>query len=128
MMSSFSRMGTIWSGAHSGLNNDILRGEWGFDGFVISDCAWREYMGVVDGLVGGNNVIILEKVRNSSKANGLNFDYMTLDTDAALGWKSEQGVGHTYGEWSLVSAPSLTVEGVIACYCTTCRDLKEATL
>ncbi len=89
---------------------------------------WTAYEVAQIDLVGGNNVIILEKVRNSSKANGLNFDYMTLDTDAALGWKSEQGVGHTYGEWSLVSAPSLTVEGVIASYCTTCRDLKEATL
>ncbi len=60
MMSSFTRFGTTWSGAHYGLTTEVLRNEWGFDGFVISDCAWRNYMGVVDGLVGGNDNILYE--------------------------------------------------------------------
>ncbi|MBR1891277.1 MAG: glycoside hydrolase family 3 C-terminal domain-containing protein [Clostridia bacterium] len=57
-MSAFNRLGTTWCGAHKGLCTDVLRGEWGFDGMVISDCAWRAYMGVVDGVMAGNDYIL----------------------------------------------------------------------
>lgn len=62
IMSAFNRLGAIWSGAHSGLCNVVLREEWGFEGFVISDCAWRFYMGPVDGLMGGTDCILDENI------------------------------------------------------------------
>lgn len=37
VMNSFARFGCTWSGAHKGLITDVLRGEWGFDGFVLTD-------------------------------------------------------------------------------------------
>lgn len=37
VMNSFSRIGTIWTGAHKGLMTNVLRGEWGMDGFAITD-------------------------------------------------------------------------------------------
>ncbi len=37
VMNSFARFGCTWSGAHKGLLLDVLRGEWGFDGFVLTD-------------------------------------------------------------------------------------------
>ncbi len=58
MMSAFIRLGTRWSGAHKGLCTDVLRGEWGLEGFVISDSAWQTYMGVIDGLMAGNDCIL----------------------------------------------------------------------
>ena len=58
LMSGFNRIGTKWSGAHKGLLTDVLRGEWGYEGFVISDCAWREFMDVEDGLIAGNDCIL----------------------------------------------------------------------
>lgn len=60
LMSSFTRFGTKWSGAHKGLCTEVLRNEWGFKGFVLSDCAWRYYMGVVDGVMAGNDNILYE--------------------------------------------------------------------
>lgn len=36
-MTSFSRIGTTYVGAHTGLLTNILRGEWGFHGYVVSD-------------------------------------------------------------------------------------------
>ena len=60
MMSAFNRLGTKWSGAHKGLLTDVLRGEWGLEGFVISDSAWQTYMGVIDGLMAGNDCILYE--------------------------------------------------------------------
>ena len=37
VMNSFSRIGTTWDGAHEGLMTNVLRNEWGFEGFVITD-------------------------------------------------------------------------------------------
>ena len=37
VMTAFSRVGVIWSSAHSGLMTNILRNEWGMDGFAVSD-------------------------------------------------------------------------------------------
>lgn len=58
IMSGFNRIGTKWTGAHKGLLTDVLRGEWGYEGFVISDCAWRVFMDVEDGLLAGNDCIL----------------------------------------------------------------------
>jgi beta-glucosidase len=37
VMNSFARVGTIWSGAHKGLMTNILRDEWGMEGFALTD-------------------------------------------------------------------------------------------
>ena len=37
VMNSFGRVGVIWTGAHKGLMTNILRGEWGMDGFALTD-------------------------------------------------------------------------------------------
>jgi beta-glucosidase len=37
VMTAFSRVGVVWSSAHYGLMTTVLRGEWGMDGFAISD-------------------------------------------------------------------------------------------
>ena len=37
MMTSFNRIGTVWAGGSYALCTSVLRGEWGFDGMVISD-------------------------------------------------------------------------------------------
>ena len=37
VMNSFGRVGVVWTGAHEGLMTNILRGEWGMDGFTLTD-------------------------------------------------------------------------------------------
>ena len=37
LMSSFNRLGYTWTGGHYGLITGILRNEWGFNGFIITD-------------------------------------------------------------------------------------------
>ena len=37
VMNSFARFGATWSGAHEGLMTNVLRGEWGMDGFALTD-------------------------------------------------------------------------------------------
>ena len=45
LMTSYNRLGGVWSGGSHALLTDVLRGEWGFDGAVITDyCDHHEYM------------------------------------------------------------------------------------
>jgi beta-glucosidase len=37
VMTAFNRVGTTWTGGSEALLTDVLRGEWGFEGFVITD-------------------------------------------------------------------------------------------
>ncbi len=37
VMNSFARVGAVWSGAHYGMQTEVLRNEWGFDGFALTD-------------------------------------------------------------------------------------------
>ena len=39
IMSSYSHLGTTWAGASKALLTDVLRGEWGFVGMVVTDSA-----------------------------------------------------------------------------------------
>lgn len=56
-MSSFSIIGTKWAGANSNLLNDVLRKEWGFDGFVSSDAVFG-FMKAPDAVVAGNDLML----------------------------------------------------------------------
>lgn len=62
MMSAFNRIGTSWCGGSSALLNDLLRGEWGFEGFVVSDYSWNftgsGYMSPVIAVYNGNDTIL----------------------------------------------------------------------
>ncbi|MCD8294229.1 MAG: glycoside hydrolase family 3 C-terminal domain-containing protein [Clostridia bacterium] len=45
IMSSYGRIGAVWTGGSEGLLTDVLRNEWGFSGAVITDYAdHQEYM------------------------------------------------------------------------------------
>ncbi len=37
VMSSFARVGVIWTGGHYGLMTEVLRNEWGMEGFALTD-------------------------------------------------------------------------------------------
>ncbi|MFD0589263.1 glycoside hydrolase family 3 N-terminal domain-containing protein [Paenibacillus sp. GCM10027627] len=56
-MSSFSIIGGKWAGANSVLLNDVLREEWGFDGFVSSDAVFG-FMKAPDAVVAGNDLML----------------------------------------------------------------------
>lgn len=39
LMASFERIGMIWASADYALNTEVLRGEWGFNGFIVTDAS-----------------------------------------------------------------------------------------
>lgn len=56
-MTVMNRIGTAWGGAHAGLLNDVARGEWGFAGYVITDCTVNStYTDSLVGLQGGSDI------------------------------------------------------------------------
>ncbi|MCL2508217.1 MAG: glycoside hydrolase family 3 C-terminal domain-containing protein [Oscillospiraceae bacterium] len=62
VMSGYNRLGTVWCGASSVLLNDLLRKEWGFVGFVVSDFSSNftgtGYMSPVLAVYNGNDTIL----------------------------------------------------------------------
>ncbi|MBR1813563.1 MAG: glycoside hydrolase family 3 C-terminal domain-containing protein [Lachnospiraceae bacterium] len=58
MMTSFNRIGCVWTSASHALMEDALRGEWGFDGFAITDMASanaQTFMVFDDGIANGTD-------------------------------------------------------------------------
>ena len=56
VMSSYNRLGPIWSGSSHELLTDWLRGEVGLNGFVVTDMFDYDYMVGVNGIVAGNDI------------------------------------------------------------------------
>lgn len=59
VMSGFNRVGTIWAGASGNLLENVMRDEWGFDGYCITDMAssnGASYMSYEDGLMNGTDL------------------------------------------------------------------------
>lgn len=55
VMSSFNYVGTEWSGGRRSLQTGILRDEWGFTGFVLTDFNLYSYMQKQQALYGGTD-------------------------------------------------------------------------
>ena len=62
IMSAYNRIGIKWCGSSSALLNDLLRDEWGFEGFVVSDYSSNftgsGYMSPVLAVYNGNDTIL----------------------------------------------------------------------
>lgn len=56
VMSSFNRIGKVWTGGDYRLLNDVLRTEWGFRGTVISDFNTNYYMNAKQMVYGGGDL------------------------------------------------------------------------
>lgn len=74
-MTVMNRVGTTWGGAHYGMLTAIPRGEWGFEGAIITDCTVNSrYTDSLVGLQGGSDfwdgASGIEKTDDNLKANG----------------------------------------------------------
>lgn len=59
VMTSSARVGAVWAGAHKGLLTDLLRGEWGFCGMVMTDQSMFDggsHMDIASGLCAGSDL------------------------------------------------------------------------
>jgi beta-glucosidase len=58
IMSSFNRIGIIWSGANPYLLNNVLRDEWGFEGVVLTDYYVGGYMNPTLAILNGGDMLL----------------------------------------------------------------------
>lgn len=58
IMSSFNRIGATWSGGSQALMTNVLRTEWGFEGFAISDFNLYPYMNPNQGVSAGTDLTL----------------------------------------------------------------------
>ena len=58
IMSSFNRIGSVWAGGSEALMTDVLRSEWGFEGFTISDFNLYPYMNPNQGISAGTDLTL----------------------------------------------------------------------
>ena len=67
IMSCFNRVGAVWAGSNYALSTEVLRGEWGFRGTMITDWYQGGYMDYVRGILAGNDLWL--KGNNSGPAS-----------------------------------------------------------
>ncbi len=77
VMSSFNRIGAVWTGGSIPLMEDVLRGEWGFQGAVISDFNLYPHMFVNQGLSAGTDFNItfdsMKSLDDSTSATAISY-------------------------------------------------------
>lgn len=68
LMTAFNRVGPQFAGAHSGINVQILRNEWGYTGWIISDMVnGADYMNWRDNILGGGGGLLTTDAYSSSE-------------------------------------------------------------
>lgn len=76
IMSSFNRVGSTWAGGSSPLMENVLRGEWGFEGVAVSDFCLYEYMYANQGLANGTDYFItfisMKSLEDSTSPTAIN--------------------------------------------------------
>ena len=86
LMTSYNRIGATWAGGNKALLTDVLRGEWGFEGAVITDYADHQtYMNADDMLRAGGDLYMDGVFRNGSFVYG----YTQTELSAAQGTPDE---------------------------------------
>lgn len=89
LMTSMNRIGAVWAGASRALCTDVLKGEWKFNGSLVTDwvdVGHSDYMPAYKGIWAGNstwlNNVDAQKMFNDSQFNG-NAVFLTLAQQVA---------------------------------------------
>lgn len=130
VMSSFNRIGSVWSGGCSALLTDVLRGEWGFLGTVVTDYNGSQYMNVEEGVTAGNDLMLANEstlptrfadTKNASTVKAMrqavkNIVYMHVNSNTVNGLSDGTTVEYGIAPWRIlmyVVCAVLAVLGVV---------------
>ena len=122
VMSSFNRIGTVWAGGSYALLTELLRDEWGFTGYVISDFnTGQSYMDVDQMVQAGGDMNLAQDIcpttdgasdvhKQALRTAAKNILYVIANSNAMNG--HGQGVTWSYGFAPWVKAMFLIDAGL----------------
>ncbi|MGL5260461.1 MAG: glycoside hydrolase family 3 C-terminal domain-containing protein [Lachnospiraceae bacterium] len=123
VMSSFNRIGSTWAGGSYPLMQTVLRDEWGFEGFAITDFDLYEYMYPDQSIAAGTDLILstdamksLEDTTSATAVTNLrkaskNILYTVAHSNAMNGVAPGSIITYKTAPWVFVM---YAVDGVIA--------------
>ena len=103
VMSSFNRIGTTWAGGSKALMTTVLRDEWGFRGFGLSDFNLYNYMVPDQGMRAGTDMQLTWKAYKTTTEDGFN------DTSSAT---ARQALRKAYHNVFYTVANSNAMQGI----------------
>lgn len=125
IMSSFNRVGATWAGGSVALMDTVLRGEWGFEGFAISDFNLYPYMNPNEGINAGTDLMLTfqpsKSFNDSSSAKALtdirtathNILFAVANSNAMNGLAPGATVDYTPPAWVVWQIIITSVLGVL---------------
>ncbi len=119
VMTSMNRIGARWSGGHAGLMTEVLRNEWGFNGFAITDQTsfpGFEYCDLIEGTEAGTDLWLntstylwqLDKdeltgaVQQNIRTAAHNVLYTIANSNAMNGIDKDSVVKNTTPGWKMI--------------------------
>ncbi|MBO6285177.1 MAG: glycoside hydrolase family 3 protein [Bacilli bacterium] len=128
IMSSFTRIGSTWCGGSKALLSDVLRGEWGFQGTVITDYNSSPFMNVEEGVRAGNDLMLANaatlptKFANTKNASSQlvlrkamkNICYTVANSAATNGLSSGTEISFDLAPWRIGLIAGVSAGYVIA--------------
>ena len=85
IMSSFNRIGPTWAGGNYNLLTEVLRNEWGFNGFVLTDYEVASYMVTDQCLAAGGDA----KLKTANVSGNFLFGYSLQGNEEDQGYARE---------------------------------------
>lgn len=131
VMSSFNRIGSVWTGACDELLTGVLREEWGFLGAVITDYNASTYMHVEAGVSSGNDLMLANETTLASKFADTsnpstvrvmrqamkNILYMHVNSNTVNGLSDSTSITYGLAPWRLALYIADAVLAVLAIGC-----------
>ncbi len=129
VMSSMNRIGATWTGAHRGLLTEVLRNEWGFQGFVLTDSCESEYMkSTAAGLRAGNDMWLYSETITPSADTDADIYYLRQACKNILYAEANADVVETeVAPWRLYVAAvdAVLVIAFVACGVALIRNVRK---
>lgn len=94
VMTAYNRVGAVYASAHSGLLEQILRNEWGFEGWIVTDMAAApDYMNWLDSITNGTSgMLTTTSSTSASKFGSMESRKDEIAKDTAFQEKMQQGI------------------------------------
>ncbi|WP_062461422.1 glycoside hydrolase family 3 C-terminal domain-containing protein [Demequina soli] len=125
VMSSFNRIGATWAGGSEALMTNVLRDEWGFEGFTITDFNLYPYMNPNQGISAGTDLTLTfqpsKSFQDTSSAKAVtdirnathNILFTVANSNAMNGLAPGATVDYTPPTWVVVQIAATGVVGVL---------------